>query len=218
MTSDKSIAANRRNAQLSTRPKTQEGKDAVRQNALKHGLLSASALLPTEDLDEFAAFSEAIRTDLKPVGEMENLLVDRIISTAWRRRRAGILETGILAWYFFGVLKDRAEAEARRHTSVTEFLAFAEQAVEIINTEEHARALREAEKADLGRRTPNATLGQAFVLDSSDANSLSKLSRYETAIERSLYRSLHELRYCQRIRRGGRSGKSSAIDVLGDKR
>jgi len=115
MTSDKSIAANRRNARLSTGARTQEGKDAVRQNALKHGLLSASALLPTEDLDEFEAFSEAICTDLKPVGEMENLLVDRIISTAWRLRRAGILETGILAWYFFGVLKDRAEAEARRN-------------------------------------------------------------------------------------------------------
>ena len=144
--------------------------------------------------------------------------MDRIISTAWRLRRAGILETGILAWYFFGVLKDRAETEARRHTCVTELLVFVEPTVEIINKEEHARALREAKKADLGRRTPNATLGQAFVLDSSDANSLSKLSRYETAIERSLHRSLHELRDCQRIRRGGRSGKSSAIDVLGDKR
>ena len=141
MTSDKSLAVNRRNAQLSTGPKTQEGKDAVRQNALNHGLLSASALLPTEDLREFAAFSEAIRTDLGAIGEMENFLADRIISSAWRLRRASMLESGILASYFFGVLKDRAEAEARRYTSVTEFLAFAEPTVEIINAEEHARAL-----------------------------------------------------------------------------
>jgi len=140
MTSDKSIAANRRNAQLSTGPRTQEGKDAIRQNALKHGLLSASTLLSMEDLDEFAAFSEDIRTDLGAVGEMENFLADRIASSAWRLRRAGILEAGILAWYFFGVLKDRAEAEARRHTSVAEFLAFVEPTVEIINAEEHARA------------------------------------------------------------------------------
>lgn len=218
MTSDKSITANRRNARLSTGPRTQEGKDAVRQNALKHGLLSVSTLLPTKDLHEFAAFSEAIRTDLKPVGEMENLLVDRIISTAWRLRRAGILETGILAWYFFGVLNDRAEAEARQFTRVTEVFELLEPTIEIINAEEHARALREAKKADLGRRTPNATLGHAFVLDSSDANSLSKLSRYETAIERSLHRSLHELRELQDIRKHVQAEKSSTIDVLGDKR
>jgi len=115
MTSDKSVAANRRNAQLSTGPRTQEGKDAIRQNALKHGLLSVSTLLPMEDLDEFAAFSEAIRTDLGAAGKMENFLVERIISTAWRLRRADMLETGILAWYFFRLLKDRAEAEARRN-------------------------------------------------------------------------------------------------------
>lgn len=110
---------------------------------------SASALLPTEDLDEFAAFSEAIRTNLNPVGGMENFLADRIISSAWRLRRVGILEAGILAWYFFGVLKDRAEAEARRYTSVTEFLAIVEPTVEIINAEEHARASRELGKLAL---------------------------------------------------------------------
>jgi len=88
--------------------------------------------------------------------------------------------------------------------------------VEIINAEEHTRALMEAKEADLGRRTPNATLGQAFVIDSSDANSLSKLSRYETAIERSLHRSLHELRQLQDIRKHVQAEKSSTIDVLED--
>lgn len=56
------------------------------------------------------------------------------------------------------------------------------------------------------------------MLDSSDANSLSKLSRYETAIERSLHRSLHELRDCQRIRQGEEAGKPSVSDVLEDHR
>src|SRR5262245_46658738 len=37
-TSAKKIAANRRNAQLSTGPRTQAGKDRVRWNALRHGL------------------------------------------------------------------------------------------------------------------------------------------------------------------------------------
>jgi len=77
-------------------------------------------------------------------------------------------------------------------------------------------ALREAEKADLGTRTPNATLGQAFVLDSSGANSLSKLSRYETAIQRSFHRSVHELRELQDIRKHMQAEKSSTMDVLED--
>lgn len=112
-----------------------------------------------------------------------------------------MLETGILAWHYFGVLKDRAEAEARQFTRVTDFFEPLEPKIEILNAEEHAFALREAKEAELGTHTPKATLGQSFVHDSSDSTSLSKLSRYEAAIERSLYRSLHELRDCQRSRK-----------------
>jgi len=200
MTTEKSIAANRRNAQLSTGPRTKEGKDAVRQNAMKHGLLSASALLPMEDAAVFAAFSEAIRDDLKPVGEVESILVERIASCVWRLRRAGILEAGILEWHYCGILKDRAEAEARKLTKVTPFFEPLESKVEILDAEEHAFALREAKKAELGSCTPEATLGQSFVRDSSGSDSLSKLSRYETAIERSLHRALQALRVCQTSR------------------
>jgi len=49
MTSEKKAQSNRRNALKSTGPKTPEGKDAVRLNALKHGLLSQEILLPGED-------------------------------------------------------------------------------------------------------------------------------------------------------------------------
>ena len=38
MTSQRKIEANRRNAQKSTGPKTEEGKNKVRFNALQHGL------------------------------------------------------------------------------------------------------------------------------------------------------------------------------------
>jgi hypothetical protein len=49
MTTTKRMAANRRNAQKSTGPKTPEGKAVVRLNAMKHGLLSREVLLPDED-------------------------------------------------------------------------------------------------------------------------------------------------------------------------
>jgi hypothetical protein len=40
-------------------------------------------------------------------------------------------------------------------------------------------------------------LGLSFIRDANGANAFSKLSRYETAIERSLYRALHELQRLQ---------------------
>jgi len=46
-----------------------------------------------------------------------------------------------------------------------------------------------------------ATLGRTFVRDADKAIAFSKLSRYEAAIERSLYKALHELQRLQAARR-----------------
>ncbi|MDQ4063664.1 MAG: hypothetical protein M3122_07215 [Actinomycetota bacterium] len=58
------------------------------------------------------------------------------------------------------------------------------------------------------------SLGQTFVEDAGMANAFSKLSRYETAIERSLYKALHELQRLQAARRvGGNASPPAALDV-----
>jgi hypothetical protein len=44
-------------------------------------------------------------------------------------------------------------------------------------------------------------LGLSFIRDANSSNAFSKLSRYETAIERSLYKALHELQRLQAARR-----------------
>jgi len=80
MTSAKKAEVNRRNALKSTGPKTPEGKAAVRHNAVKHGLLSKDVLLPGEDEAALKELGGRLREELQPVGELENLLVDRIIS------------------------------------------------------------------------------------------------------------------------------------------
>jgi hypothetical protein len=98
MTSEKKAEANRRNALKSTGPKTPEGKDAVRLNALKHGLLSQAVLLPGEDEEALKELGQNLKVELQPVGELENLLVDRIIASYWRLRRLGRVEAGIFAW------------------------------------------------------------------------------------------------------------------------
>jgi hypothetical protein len=64
MTSDKQVRANQRNALKSTGPKTPEGKDAVRHNALKHGLLSQEVLLPGEDEAGLKDLGDTLRNEL----------------------------------------------------------------------------------------------------------------------------------------------------------
>src|SRR5918992_4178910 len=113
MSSDKKAEANRRNALKSTGPKTPEGKSAVRLNALKHGLLSQEILLPGEDEEALRELGKHLRAELQPVGELENLLVDQIISAYWRLKRLARVEAGIFAWERLEELADRAEREAK---------------------------------------------------------------------------------------------------------
>jgi len=80
MTSDNKAEANRRNALKSTGPKTLEGKSAGLHNALRHGLLSQEVLLPREDAAALKELGEHLTDELRPVGELERLLVDRIIA------------------------------------------------------------------------------------------------------------------------------------------
>ena len=117
MTSDKQAEANRRNALKSTGPKTPEGKAAVRHNALRHGLLSRDVLVPGEDEAALKELGERLRDELQPVGELENLLVDRIIAAHWRLRRLGRVEDGIFAWELYGEMADRTRKEADTYTS-----------------------------------------------------------------------------------------------------
>ena len=51
-TSEARILANQANSKLSTGPKTPEGKEKSRANALKHGMTGAGVVLPNEDRDE----------------------------------------------------------------------------------------------------------------------------------------------------------------------
>ncbi len=62
----------------------------------------------------------------------------------------------------------------------------------------------------------NTRLDKAFKEDAKYAGAISKLSRYEAAIERSLYRALHELQRVQAARQDGQPPASIAVDVTVD--
>ena len=93
MTSERQAEANRQNAQKSTGPRTPAGKAVVALNGIKHGLLSRECLLKGKSEAELVAFGKRLRAKLAPVGELELLLADRVVSTAggcaasspWRR-------------------------------------------------------------------------------------------------------------------------------------
>ncbi|HUJ24145.1 MAG TPA: hypothetical protein VLX58_21565 [Bryobacteraceae bacterium] len=95
MSSQRQIDANRRNARLSTGPQTPEGCDAVRFNALRHGLTAQTAVLHNENQEDFRQLLEAFQSEYQPAGPTENLLVEQMAMAAWRLRRLRAIETGL---------------------------------------------------------------------------------------------------------------------------
>ena len=81
------IAANRRNAQKSTGPKTPESKATVGQNALQHGLLAAHPACLREDQEEYEQFVADMGYEWHPTGMREKVAFDRLTDCAWRLRR-----------------------------------------------------------------------------------------------------------------------------------
>ena len=98
MVTEKQREANRRNAQLSTGPRTDAGKDASRVNALKHGLRArAFDVLPNEDPAEFRARLDAWADDLQPADHAEAHLVHHIATLDWRKERLDRYEHAALS-------------------------------------------------------------------------------------------------------------------------
>ena len=96
--SQKKVEANRRNAQLSTGPKTLEGKKTSSCNTAKHGLLAKDVVINTrgnkEDQAEFDTLLAQMRDAYSPVGIAEDLLVREIAIPYWRSARALRCERG----------------------------------------------------------------------------------------------------------------------------
>lgn len=173
MTTEKQTDANRRNALQSTGPRTPEGKARSSWNATVHGLTSARVLMPDEDAEAFRDFGARLFSDLDPVGELEEMLADRIVSTAWRLRRAVKVEAA--------VFDRRADGNGNAYA--------------------HGRELY-----------------RVITIGGDEGKTALNLSRYEAALERSLYRALHELERLQKSRKGQQVPAPGVVDltVAGD--
>jgi hypothetical protein len=90
---------NRKNSEKSCGPRTDAGKARSSQNALKNGLYSISARLPSEDQELYLAHAAAFVADLHPEGAAQQALVEIVSDNTWRLRRVRVLveaQTSIL--------------------------------------------------------------------------------------------------------------------------
>ena len=134
-------------------------------NALKHGLLSKQLILESENAGDLAPLHDDISEDLKPVGTMEEMLVDQIVSGYWRLKRLYTVETKSMDWYAndnggFTIISESEEQQERK--SVRDMLN--NQTIEVIlryqATIERSiyRAYHELERLQAKRNNQNVPL------------------------------------------------------------
>ncbi len=89
-------AINKANAQHSTGPKTEAGKQRSSLNALRHGLTGQTIVLPSDDLESYQQHIQRFVTEYHPKGATEAQLVQSLADTAWRQNRVCALENNLL--------------------------------------------------------------------------------------------------------------------------
>jgi hypothetical protein len=113
------------------------------------------------------------------------------------------VKAGILSREICGIAIQRARSEAQefeRHPLLELFKQSDKTTIADEEKHKHALAKVGEKQALLDGKVPS--LGLAFIRAAEGADALSRLSRYETTIERSLFRNLHELQWLQAARRG----------------
>tara|TARA_B100000315_G_scaffold80326_1_gene73577 strand:+ start:659 stop:1465 length:807 start_codon:yes stop_codon:yes gene_type:complete len=255
MTSAKQMAANKKNAQKSTGPKTAKGKAVSKLNALKHGLLSQEIMLPGESEKALTELQQQLETDFKPVGPVERQLVVRIAALFWRLLRAGRAETEIFAFNMLNIKLDKAKAQfedlqeirvklddgfgtmnehelnqpevekniqnlknqfelnPQNTSNAGDSFTLKLYEVYFAATDKVMKNLTELETEE--KNDPLVTLGAAVVRDSTGADALSKIARYEAHLDRTFYKCLQELekRQQSRMRNTLDDNESPIIDI-----
>jgi hypothetical protein len=198
MTTIRQLGANRRNALKGTGPRTDNGKNASRQNALRHGLTAETVIEPFEDPEEYRMFEAAIVSEYLPQTPVEHELVHRLASLFWRLRRAGSIETGLLRMqaeilHYFRISRENTKDGLRRFAGAgPEFshdpLADAKCAHEL-----------HAENGRGSGASPSRAIAVSFLrLANLDNELIDRLSRYEAGLWRQLVQTLFALQTLKR--------------------
>jgi hypothetical protein len=199
MTSFRQIEANRRNAQLSTGPVTEEGKRRSRQNAVRHGLTAETVIDALEDAEDYAAFEMAVTADYDAQSAVERELVLRLASLLWRLRRATAIESGLFkiqARHLLDFRQQRLTYQKRRNVIASMYRDAA-------GTEEDTRQNEDEATGGLDTNSQSTVkpadqsddLTRSFVrLSNLSTYPLDRLSRYEATLWRQACQILFTLR------------------------
>ncbi len=171
MATEAQLLANRRNAQKSTGPRTDEGKAAVSQNALRHGLTASRDVISSESQHEFDLYRDQFLAELDPTTTVESMLAERIVALSWRLKRIGRIQNQA-----FDTLN------AANTPSPLAKLT-------------HSLFSKGPSRPQDAPSSPDDTLalGRTAVKDFSNTRVLERLLMYERRIENSLYKTLLEI-------------------------
>lgn len=119
--SKKQQVANKKNAKKGG-IKTDIGKQAIKHNALKHGILSSETIIKRGDIEEnfeeYEQLKESIFSELCPKGMIEIMLVDNILTTYWRLRRVIQTERAIIESQRVGHMYGRILSKAKERSDM----------------------------------------------------------------------------------------------------
>jgi hypothetical protein len=149
---ERQLAANRVNAQLSTGPKSSEGKATASLNAVKTALTGRTVLLSSDDAAEYQRHILAYQEELKPVGQRESDLVQSIADSAWRLARVPGLEMAIYAQGRVKFAESFNDHDPSRRPAMIElhsFLAYEKQLRNLHLQEARLHRRREKDTAEL---------------------------------------------------------------------
>jgi len=179
--SKKQLIANRANAQLSTGPNTDEGKDIAGQNAVKHGLYAHDLVINSpaykENQEEYDQLLTSLTADLNPQGLFEQYLVIKICNCLWRCRRAARAETAHINRQLLNV-----DHDVRGHFVIARFL----------NRNEDESATDDSEEAQ--QHVRSLIIATESIPDQHHALNI---LRYEMRVDRQLTRTYQLLRHLQ---------------------
>jgi len=178
MATEAQILANRRNAQKSTGPRSQQGKAVISQNAFKHGLTAGQDIISSESQADFELYRDQMLAEMAPAGPMESMLAERIVSLSWRLKRAIRIQNQAI--------------DALNIDKTSSPLAKLAQSL----------FFKGAVPPQGGPSTSDAALalGRMAIKDFSYSRVLERLLMFERRIEHSLYKTLFELQRLQLIR------------------
>ena len=88
---------NRKNAQNSTGPTSESGKQTSALNGIKHGLTGQRLLLQPHEVEPYQRMTTAFRADYNPQTELESQLVQHIVDCNMRLHRIAAIESNMFA-------------------------------------------------------------------------------------------------------------------------